>query len=51
MREAVPHGEYEPCTCTGCAFCFGHELGCTCDIDWATVVELEVELELDGWDK
>ena len=45
MREAVPHGPGEPCTCDGCAFCSGHELGCTCDIAWDTMAELERE----GW--
>lgn len=40
MKQAVPHGPDEPCTCTGCWACKGGEPGCTCDIDWDTMNEL-----------
>lgn len=33
----IPHGPDEPCTCTGCWFCEGGEVGCECDIDWEHV--------------
>lgn len=35
--EGVPHGPDEPCTCDGCRHCWGHQDGCTCDIDWEKV--------------
>lgn len=41
MDEAIPHGPDEPCTCDGCWACEGHELGCTCDIDWDVVFSKE----------
>lgn len=43
MRAAVPHGPHEPCTCTGCSFCTGGILGCTCDIDWTAAAEIRME--------
>lgn len=32
--QCWPHGPDDPCTCPGCTFCTGHEIGCTCDIGW-----------------
>lgn len=37
MDKACPHGPDQPCTCDGCGACTGHEVGCTCDIDWETI--------------
>jgi hypothetical protein len=33
-KKAFPHGPNEPCTCEGCWACKGHEMNCTCDIEW-----------------
>lgn len=48
MREACPHGPNDPCTCNGFTvngsrcICFpGHIVGCTCDIDWDRIFELQ----------
>lgn len=32
--NCFPHGPDQPCTCEGCWACSGHQLGCTCDINW-----------------
>jgi hypothetical protein len=43
MKQAVPHGPNQPCTCAGCHACAGHVKGCTCDIDWDAAAELRQE--------
>ena len=40
-----PHGPDEPCTCVGCWACAGHEMGCTCDIDWDAMAEMRFDGE------